>query len=448
MGEPNHAPPESPRAEGQDRPHSLLRAEDWWAVWFGFILIGAAFSGLVPMSPGPAPWITNPVEALSSGVLVGTALLLAGFGALTAVGVKIMGQPATPYFKGFVAVFALAVLAKLIGRQTTVHDLGLGYALWALVLGLLIANTVGTPQWLLAGARSELFIKTGLVLLGAEVLAPRIVALGVPGLVVAWLVTPVVIIFMWFFGTRVLRIRSRALVIVIACATSVCGVSAAIAAAASSRARKEELTLAVGMTMIFTVVMMVAMPAICGALGLGELVGGAWIGGTVDSTGAVVAAGAILGDEAEKVAAVVKMIQNVLIGLVAFLIALYWVAVVERGSNTGRPSAMEIWHRFPKFVVGFLAASLLFSFVLLPALGQHGVDGIVKITKGFRGWWFALAFVGIGLDSNFRKLVSQLGGGKPILLYLTGQTFNIVLTLGAAYLAFGGFLFGQDTAVP
>ena len=147
---------------------------------------------------------------------------------------------------------------------------------------------------------------------------------------VAWGVTPVVIIFMYLFGTRYLKMASKSLIIVIATATSVCGVSAAIAAAAACRAKKEELTLVIGMTMIFTVIMMVGMRALIKLIGLDDTIGGAWLGGTIDATGAVVAAGAFLGEEAEKVAAIVKLIQNVLIGIVAFFIAFYWVSFVER----------------------------------------------------------------------------------------------------------------------
>ena len=128
---------------------------------------------------------------------------------------------------------------------------------------------------------------------------------------------------------------------VVAAATSVCGVSAAIAAAGACRARKEELTLAVGMTLIFTVLMMVGMPFLSQALGLDPVMAGAWIGGTVDSTGAVVAAGQILGDNAMQTAAVVKMIQNLLIGVMAFGIALYWVARIEPESG-GRPRLVEV----------------------------------------------------------------------------------------------------------
>ena len=307
-------------------------------------------------------------------------------------------------------------------------------------LGLLLSNTVGTPRWLEVGARSELFIKIGLVLLGAELLVGRIVELGGPGLMVAYLVTPVIILMMWSFGTRFLRMPSKALVIIIACATSVCGVSAAVAAAAAVRAKKEELTLGIGLTMIFTVGMMVGMPALSRALGLDPWVAGAWIGGTVDSTGAVVAAGAMLGDDAEKVAAVVKMIQNTMIGGIAFLIALYWVAKVEPTEGE-RPSARILWERFPKFVLGFLLASALASFVLEPLLGSDGTDTITTITKGFRGWFFAMAFVAIGLESNFRRLTEHLVGGKPIVLYAVGQSVNIVLTLLVAWLAFGGALF-------
>ena len=156
------------------------------------------------------------------------------------------------------------------------------------------------------------------MLLGAEVLFGNILRLGAPGLFVAWLVTPVVIVFMYQFGVRYLRIGSRSLVMVIAAATSVCGVSAAIAVAAAARARKQELTLAVGMSLIFTVAMMILMPLGIRWAGMDPMVGAAWIGGTVDATGAVVAAGAILGEQAEQIAAVVKMIQNTLIGVVAF----------------------------------------------------------------------------------------------------------------------------------
>jgi uncharacterized integral membrane protein (TIGR00698 family) len=311
--------------------------------------------------------------------------------------------------------------------------------LWALLVGLLISNTIGTPGWLRPGAKTEMFIKTGLVLLGAEILFKKIISMGMPGLIVAWLVTPTVVIFMFMFANRVLKMRNKKLAIIVASATSVCGVSAAIAAAAACRAKKEDLTLAVGMTLIFTVLMMFFMPLGIKWIGMNHVLGAAWMGGTIDATGAVVAAGSMLGPIAEQVAAVVKMIQNVLIGVLAFAIALYWVTRVDREPGQ-KADVREIWYRFPKFVIGFVGASILFSFLVVPL--TQGDFTLVEstyinpVTKVLRGWFFCLAFVSIGLESDFRDLAGNMERGKPLALYFVGQSFNLVLTLLAAWLAF------------
>jgi uncharacterized integral membrane protein (TIGR00698 family) len=364
---------------------------------------------------------------------------------LTAIGVRSMGQRAARYAEGFAVVFLLAVLSFVIANQATIHAYGLSYAAWALLLGLLISNTVGTPDWLKPAVRTEMYIKAGLVLLGAEILFGKILSIGVPGLMVAWIVTPTVIIFMWLYGTRILKMVSKPLVMIIAAATSVCGVSAAIAVAAATRAKKEELTLAVGMTLIFTVLMMIFMPMFIAWVDMDPVLGGAWMGGTIDSTGAVVAAGAFLGPRAEAVAAVVKMIQNILIGAVGFVVALFWITSVERDPDAPRPGLGQIWVRFPKFIVGFVAASFLFSFVLAPLFASlfdgNGLklveSSIIKaVSNPLRGWFFCLAFVSIGLESNFSDMAKQMEGGKPLLLYVIGQSFNLILTLAMAWLAF------------
>jgi len=364
---------------------------------------------------------------------------------LTVIGVRVMGQNAGGYLLAFVAIFIVAILSFVIANQNTIKAYGLSYAAWALLLGLLVSNTIGTPGWLKPAVRTEMYIKAGLVLLGAEILFGKILSIGVPGLMVAWLVTPTVIIFMWLYGTRVLKIVSKPLVMIIAAATSVCGVSAAIAVAAASRAKKEELTLAVGMTLIFTVLMMVFMPMFIAWVDMDPVLGGAWMGGTIDSTGAVVAAGAFLGPRAEAVAAVVKMIQNILIGAVGFFVALFWITSVERDPDAPRPGLMQIWVRFPKFIVGFVAASFLFSFVLVPLFASlFDGDGLKLVessvlkamTNPLRGWFFCLAFVSIGLESNFADMAKQLEGGKTLLLYVVGQSFNLILTLLVAWLAF------------
>jgi uncharacterized integral membrane protein (TIGR00698 family) len=430
---------------------SLWKSEDWWAVWIGFIIIFGSIAKLIPKIPKIGKWTGNPLNAfmvIKDGVTTGNMLLPLFFlmiflAVLTAIAIAFMKtENVGKYIAGFIGVFIIAIISYWIADQANIKYWGLSYALWALLVGLLISNTIGTPGWLRAGAKTELFIKIGLVLLGAEILFKKILSLGPPGLMVAWIVTPVVVIFMYKFGASFLKMKNKELIIIIASATSVCGVSAAIAAAAACCAKKEDLTLAVGMTLIFTVLMMFFMPLGIKFIGMNSVLGAAWMGGTIDSTGAVVAAGSMLGPVAEKVAAVVKMIQNVLIGLLAFVIAIYWVTVVNRDQceTDGKPNAMEIWYRFPKFVIGFLAASLLFSFVMVPAMqGNFNLvesNYINPVTKILRGWFFCMAFVAIGLESNFRDLASRMEGGKPLALYVTGQTFNLILTLFIAFLAF------------
>ncbi len=378
--------------------------------------------------------------------LIGLSLILA---VIFGFAMRFLRVPFRKFVVGFQFVFLIAVLSYMMAHQSTMNDYGIGYAAWAIVFGMVISNTVGTPHWVKPAVQTEFYIKTGLVLLGAEVLFGKIVAIGIPGLLVAWIVTPVVIISMFWLGNRYIKIESKSLNITIAAATSVCGVSAAIATAAASRAKKEELTLAVGMSLIFTAAMMIVMPNVIRAVGMDDVLGGAWMGGTIDSTGAVAAAGAFLSDRALYVAATVKMIQNILIGVVAFFVAIYWCLKVEVGDRSA-VNAVELWYRLPKFVLGFVAASVAFS-ILYEWLGAdtayYAIDnGVLRgFSKTLRGWFFCLAFVSIGLESNFRDLTRHFTGGKPLILYVIGQSFNLILTLLVAYLAFF-VIFPQITA--
>ncbi|WP_013629137.1 YeiH family protein [Rubinisphaera brasiliensis] len=472
----------------------MKTAEDWWAIWIGgFLLVfclasvlayvpsnlgeqieeakaaGEKFTLTNPLKnvftkPGswgqlppknkegseaettePVDYYGNPIDAFWSGdksrlpgilCVFGLALVLFGL-AISAAGGNFWG-----FAGGFTFVFVLATGAYLLASQAYVKHYNLEYALWALAAGLLISNTVGTPRFARPALRTELFIKTGLVILGAEVLISRLIELGVPGIFVAWVVTPIVLISTYAFGQKVLKIESRSLNMVISADMSVCGVSAAIATAAACKAKKEELSFAVGLSLTFTVIMMIVLPAVIKMLGLSPVLGGAWLGGTIDSTGAVAAAGGMLDDIALEVAATVKMIQNILIGVTAFGVATYWVTCVEAKKDENgagvKPDAGEIWRRFPKFVLGFVAASIVFSIVY--GAWEHGpllVETVVKdSTKTLRGWFFCLAFVSIGLETNFRELAKFLKGGKPLILYVCGQSLNLVLTLFMAWLMF------------
>ena len=432
----------------------LWKTEDWLAVWIGFIIISA---GIISVLTGAydfsaakfSTWHLwedvaekkSLLEQFNGAFILKLLRTFLVLGVLFTAGVKLQGEKIRKYIPAFAALFILAVIVRLISAEFTLNRY-LEWAFWALIMGLLISNTVGVPDWLRPAIRTEFYIKTGLVVMGFSVLFSNIAKFGLYGLGIAWGVTPIVIIFMWWFGTKVLKIDNKPLVITVASATSVCGTSAAIATGAAAGAKKNDLGVAISISIIFTILMMVFEPMIIKAVGMNSLMGGALIGGTVDSTGAVVLAGNALGPEGEQAAVLVKSIQNILIGFIAFFVALFFATKVEKSPSEGRKvGAKEIWTRFPKFIIGFFAASLIASFVIQPMAGSADVKAINSVLDQYKNWAFVLAFTSIGLDTNFKEIAKQLHGGKVVWLYIVGQLFNIVLTFLAVWLLLSGVLF-------
>jgi len=413
---------------------TLWRSEEWWAVWIGLLILGLVATGAITMVPKVSKWtsIEAAVKPLDALYMIPLAV---GLLILTAIPVLTEKKDVKKYLVGFPVIFFLAFLSQLIADQVIVNQYGISYALWALIFGLVISNVGKTPKFLQAAAKSELFIKTGLVILGAEILFEVIMKAGARGL----FEVTVGLALVWYF-TYYLAVKlglKKTFAAIMANATAVCGVSAAIAAGGAVKGSKEEISYVVSIVLLFAAPLTVIMPIIGRIFQIPDAIFGAWMGGFIDNTASVVATGALYSDAAMQVASIVKMSQNILIGITAFLLALYWVLKVERKPSQEKPKPVEIWYRFPKFIVGFLIASLVFSFVLVPTLGANAVDGLTKITKGFTGWFFALTFVSIGLQTNFRELI-KIGKGKPLLVFLAATAWDMVLSLIAAIIFFSG----------
>ena len=371
-------------------------------------------------------------NVVSGDNLLKMLYLLIGLWVLGVIGIACMGMSVAKFTAGFPIIFILSGLSFLVAGNTTVSYYGLEVVFWALLFGLLISNTVGVPEWLKTAIKTEFFIKIGLVLLGAEVLFNTIAKVGAYGMIQSIIVIGAVF-YVCFWVAKKLGLDDE-FASILGTAVSICGVSAAIAAGGAVKGDQKKVSHTISLVLLCAIPMLIFQPLIAKAVGMSAAVAGAWIGGTIDTTGAVVAAGAIAGDAAMAVAVVVKMAQNVLIGAVAFLLAIWFTF---KGQGTAeKPSLMEIWFRFPKFVVGFIAVSVVFSFFLSDAT----VKAVTSISPGFRGWWFTLAFLCIGLDTRFKDLIA-MGGGRPAAAFLIAQAFNIVWTLIFAYLIFGGILF-------
>lgn len=337
---------------------------------------------------------------------------------------------------GLAIVVALAFLARYLKIQVYGAELPLGipgkaleFPLWAALVGLIanwILKAVKAYDFVKPGFRTELFLKIGLVLLGAGISFKVIITAAAGAILQGIIMVTAVYFFSWWLGGKFgLPDTLRA---VMSTAVSICGVSAAIAAAGSVLAKKEEITYITALVIVTALPLMVIAPLLAQAMNLPEPIAGAWFGGNVDTTAAVVGAGTIYGETAQKIASIVKQTQNALIGVVAFLLALYFSTVVE--GKKEKPSASIIWQRFPKFVLGFIIASLLFTFGVIVKDSDAA-----KAIAAMKDWAFCLAFVCMGLElsvGEFKKM-----GWSPVIVYLIVTVFNTLLALLVSWLIFG-----------
>ena len=342
-------------------------------------------------------------------------------------------------------VIALGAVTRYLENQVPQWAAGTPFArvaksiefpVYAIALGLignLILTKLALRDTLSAGFRTEFFIKTGLVLLGASINLKLLVTAAGPAIIQALLLISIVFGFTWWLGGRLgLDDKLRAL---LASAVSICGVSAAIAAAGAVQAKREQLAYAASLVIVFALPSIFLLPWLAHLLGLSDVVAGAWIGGNIDTTAAVAASGAIAGEDALQIATIVKTTQNALIGVVAIALTAYFALKVERNDERARPTLGQFWERFPKFVLGFLAASVIGTLYLQFA-GSDGKSTIATVND-LRTWFLIFAFVAIGLEFSLSGL--KEAGWRPIALFASATVVNIVVALGLAVVLFGSF---------
>lgn len=318
-------------------------------------------------------------------------------------------------------------IASLLAKRNISKN-PIEYPLVAVLLGLLVnivLRSVNAHEFVAPAVKTELFLKIGLVLLGTRIALGELLSKGVGGLLQAVIMVTTVFFFTWWLAGK-MKVNDK-LRAVMATAVSVCGVSAAIAAAGAVAAKKEDVTYTSGLVIITAMPLMILMPFLANLMGLPADVAGAWFGGNIDTTAAVIGAGTIHSETAQQVAAVVKLAQNVFIGIVAFLLAVYFAVKVDRQPGE-RPGLKVVWERFPKFLIGFVAASVLASLGLLTT---EQLDLINLWNK----WAFAAAFFCIGLELSIKDL-SRLGW-SPVIVFLAATVFNTLLALGVSFLIFG-----------
>ena len=437
----------------------LIAKEDWWAIWIGLGLVVAA---VIAFSQGVSfKWVAVAPQKWSTFADVGTQLQANGlryvalfvlWAVLFGIAVKAMGLKLGEFVGAFVVVFAASTLIYFIGAWDQSSKYNLEPPLVALILGLLVSNLFGIPNWLRSGLRVEFYIKTGIVLLGAQLPFTLIIWAGPVAIVQAAIISLVTFGVIYF--TAVKLGLDRRFAAVLGSGGAVCGVSAAIAVAGAVGAKKEDAPMAITLVILWAIVMIIALPLIAKSLGLATGVAGAWIGTSefADAAGFAAAqtysgyAGqpGIAGTPEASVQAftLMKVIgRDMWIGVWALVLS---IIATTRWENTGvnsRANAGEIWRRFPKFVLGFFVASAI---ITLLAQG-YSYDQFKKVLTpdlvapliGLRTWAFTFCFLSIGLSTRLRDLISA--GSKPFVAFTSGVIVNVILGFILSTIVFVGF---------
>lgn len=425
--------------EKSGRP-SVWQNEDWWACFIGWFILLLAIIGMLPATPKIGSWTSlSAIFPKGWSTLGTTIVLLLTMGILTLIGGKFMRFDLKGYIPGFIIIFFISFISMVLAKQAFIKKWHISSVLFALIIGLLISNLFKVPKILKDAGQTEFFVKIGLVCMGATIMFTTIIKAGAVGVAQALIVASAAWFFTYWLARKVgLSERFSA---IIATGNSICGVSATIAAGGALQGDPKEVSYMVAWVMICAVVLIIVMPPIAKWLDMPNNMAGAWLGGVIDNTGAVIAAGEMIrGKAAVDAAAIVKMAQNVLIGFVAFLMALWAALSLDRVEGAERPSLMEVWYRFPKFVIGFMVASIIVSLLVDPVMGEKAAKAIAKACKSYRSWFFALCFVSIGLETDFRELLT-VGGGKPAIVYWFAQIVDAIWTLLIVWILWSGTFF-------
>jgi uncharacterized integral membrane protein (TIGR00698 family) len=422
---------------------ALWKKEDWWAVWLGLGIVACAIVFFVSGST-LGPLAVSPPQNWTSGAAVAHhfadrwiwyLVLLGVFGAVFTISTAIMGFRPTHFVPGFVLIFLASAVILVVSQSRFFHTYSLEAPLVALVLGLVVGNLARMPAWLDSSLRTEYYIKTGIVLLGATLPLTAIVTAGPIAFLQATIVSLCTWLAMFFVATRLFGMDKR-FGAVLGAGGAVCGVSASIAVGGAVKADKEHVAISISIVSLWALVMIFFLPLASRALGLHPGVAGAWIGTSEFADAAGYAAAQTIASHTGTEAAIqtftlMKVIgRDIWIGIWAFVLAIVSSTMWERGGETGGRAvrAGVIWARFPKFVIGFFVASVVMSLLVAGSsadLAAEITPRLIAPIKTLRTWTFVFTFLCIGLTTRFRALAKF--GMPPFWAFTIGVLINVPL---------------------
>lgn len=432
---------------------SWLKKEDSWAILIALGLIvlttitffigGSKFFTVMAVN---IPGWSNDFSKLVSGLgqnFLGLIYLYVFFTAIFSIGAKVLGFNVKQFIAGFTTLFVASIIVTVLGSNKFIKDLQLETPLLALIVGLLFGNAVKLPEWLHQALRTEYYVKTGIILMGATLPFTIILKAGPAAITQALIVSVVTFGIIYFSATKLFGLDPR-LGACLGAGGSICGVSGAIAIGGACRAEKQHVSIAISLVIIWAVAMIFLLPFWAKSLGLAPGIAGAWIGTSEFADAAGFAAAEAIGDErAVKTFTLMKVVgRDMFVGVWAFLVAILSVTVWEKkdAKEAERIDKKEIWKRFPKFIIGFFIASVFTSLVIFLLDDKSGAaysKDIVGSLKTLRGWTFTWTFLCIGFTTRFKELTSF--GWKPFAAFALGVFINVPLGYWLSNMVFSNY---------
>lgn len=438
--------PQAPKAQAS---LPFIKREDTWAMIIALLLttvitvtyLFGGFGFFKSMAVSIPGW-SNDFSKVTNGVSknpVGIFVLFGFFLVAFTISANIMGYKVKQFVASFTVLYILSIIVTIFGSNSFMKTYQLETPLLALAVGMIGGNLINLPGWFREGLRTEFYVKTGIVLMGATLPFTIILKAGPMAMLQATIVATITFFSIYFAATRLFKLDPR-FAATLGAGGSVCGVSGAIAVGGACRAEKEHVSMAISLVVIWAVVMIAALPMAAKYIGMEAGPAGAWIGTSefADAAGFAAAeqynalANLPAGDDrAVKTFTLMKVIgRDMFVGLWALLAAIMSVTLWEKKSigQSERIDYSEVWRRFPKFVIGFFIASIFTTLVITsldPKLGSAYSSDALAIIKNLRGWTFTWTFLSIGFTTRFQDLASA--GWKPMAAFTVGVIINVPL---------------------
>lgn len=324
-------------------------------------------------------------------------------------------------------------LGLCLAIGTVSYFLGIRYplvggAVFGILLGILIKNTINVPEHLSPGISftAKTILKAAIIVLGAGLNLNQIWKTGLSSLSVMVFTLAAAYLVAYLLG-KLLDVPEN-LIHLIGTGTAICGASAIAAISPIVEAEDSEICYSISTVFLFNVLAVLLFPTLGHFMSMSDSAFGLWAGTAINDTSSVVAAGYIFGDAAGAYATIVKLTRTTMIIPIALVYVAY---MASKRKNISRTSGEDfsLKNIFPWFILGFLAAALLNTLGLI-------TGPAAEFSTWFGKFLIILALSAVGLQANLREMIST--GVKPIILGLMVWVAVSVVSLLVQH-----FLLGQ-----